>query len=88
MITSFSFITLGWIGYDWYIDRRSNYFTPKNERSPFPKEMFVFYLNEWAYKQAEPYLQPIMNSKPVKWWNNRKLRQLERKVAKRKNVFE
>ena len=88
MITSFSFITLGWIGYDWYMDRRSNYFTPKNERSPFPKEMFVFSLNEWAYKRAEPYVQPIMNSKPVKWWKNRKLRQLERKRAKRKNVFE
>ena len=88
MITSFSFITLGWIGYDWYMDRRSNYFTPKNERSPFPKEMFVFSLNEWAYKRAEPYVQPIINSKPVKWWKNRKLRQLERKRAKRKNVFE
>ena len=88
MITSFSFITLGWIGYDWYMDRRSNYFTPKNERSPFPKEMFVFSLNEWAYKRAEPYVEPIMNSKPVKWWMNRKLRQLERKRAKRKNVFE
>ena len=88
MITSFSFITLGWIGYDWYMDRRSNYFTPKNERSPFPKEMFVFSLNEWAYKRAEPYVEPIMNSKPVKWWKNRKLRQLERKRAKRKNVFE
>ena len=88
MITSFSFITLGWIGYDWYMDRRSNYFTPKNERSPFPKEMFVFSLNEWAYKRAEPYVEPIMNSKPVKWWKNRKLRELERKRAKRKNVFE
>ena len=88
MITSFSFITLGWIGYDWYMDRRSNYFTPKNARSPFPKEMFVFSLNEWAYKRAEPYVEPIMNSKPVKWWKNRKLRQLERKRAKRKNVFE
>jgi len=45
-------------------------------------------LNEWAYKRAEPYVEPIMNSKPVKWWKNRKLRQLERKRAKRKNVFE
>ena len=88
MITSFSFITLGWIGYDWYMDRRSNYFTPKDEKTPFPKEMFVFSLKEWTNEKAQPVIKPIMNSKPVKWWNDRKLRQLERKKAKRKNVFE
>ena len=54
MITSFSIITLGWIGYDWYMDRRSNYFTPKDEQTLFPKRMFVFSFNEWAYKKGEP----------------------------------
>ena len=52
------------------------------------KEMFVFSLKEWTNEKAQPVIKPIMNSKPVKWWNDRKLRQLERKKAKRKNVFE
>ena len=50
--------------------------------------MFVFSLKEWTNEKAQPVIKPIMNSKPVKWWNDRKLRQLERKKAKRKNVFE
>jgi len=88
MITSFSIITLGWIGYDWYMDRRSNYFTPKDEQSLFPKTMFVFSFNEWAYKKGEPYILPILNSKPVKWWKDRKKRQAEKKRNKRKSLFD
>ena len=88
MVTSFSLITLGWIGYDWYMDRRANYFTPKDEQSLFPKRMFVFSFNEWAYKKAEPYIIPVLDSKPVKWWKDRKKRQAEKQRSKRKSVFD
>ena len=88
MVTSFSLITLGWIGYDWYMDRRANYFTPSDEQTLFPKSMFVFSFNEWAYKKAEPYILPVINSKPVKWWKDRKKRQAEKNRSKRKSVFD
>ena len=88
MVTSFSFITLGWIGYDWYMDRRANYFTPSDEQTLFPKTMFVFSFNEWAYKKSEPYILPILDSKPVKWWKNRKKRQADKNRSKRKSVFD
>ncbi len=88
MITSFSFFTLGWVGYDWYMDRRSNYFTPKDELSPFPKNMFVFSAREWVFNQAQPFINPIYETKVWKWWQDRNKRKDERKRAKRKSVFD
>ncbi|MBD31287.1 MAG: hypothetical protein CMG44_03725 [Candidatus Marinimicrobia bacterium] len=88
MITSFSFFTLGWVGYDWYMDRRSNYFTPKDELSPFPKNMFVFSAREWVFNQAQPFIDPIYETKVWKWWQDRNKRKDERKRAKRKSVFD
>ena len=88
MITSFSFFTLGWIGYDWYMDRRSNYFTPKDELSPFPKNMFVFSTREWIFNQAQPFIDPIYETKAWKWWKDRNKRKAERKRARRKSVFD
>ena len=88
MITSFSFFTLGWVGYDWYMDRRSNYFTPKDELSPFPKNMFVFSTKEWIFNQAQPFIDPIYETKAWKWWEDRNKRKAERKRARRKSVFD
>ena len=60
----------------------------KDEQSLFPKRMFVFSFNEWAYKKAEPYIIPVLDSKPVKWWKDRKKRQAEKQRSKRKSVFD
>ena len=83
-----TFFTLGWVGYDWYMDRRSNYFTPKDELSPFPKNMFVFSAREWVFNQAQPFIDPIYETKVWKWWQDRNKRKDERKRAKRKSVFD
>ena len=88
MITSFSFFTLAWVGYDWFMDRRSNYFTPKDELSPFPKNMFVFSTSEWVFNQSQPFIDPIYETRAWKWWNDRNKRKAERKRAKRKSVFD
>jgi hypothetical protein len=86
IITVVPIVTLGKVGYDWYKDLRSNYFIPKNENDPFPRNMFVFSLPEWIWKKSQPVIRPIMKSKPVMWWKNRKLRKLQKQVAKRKSV--
>ncbi len=86
IITVVPIVTLGKVGYDWYRDLRSNYFMPKNENDPFPRNMFVFSLSEWVWKKSQPIIQPIMNSKPVKWWTKRKLRKLQKQAAKRKSA--
>ena len=88
MITSFSVFTLGWVGYDWYMDRRSNYFTPKDEVTPFPKNMFVFSSKEWAINQAQPFVEPVYETRIWKWWKKREERKKERKRSKRKSVFD
>jgi len=88
MITSFSFITLGWIGYDWYMDRRSNYFTPKDELTPFPKDMFVFSSTEWAKKQIMPLFDPLWETRAYKLWQIRKKEKAKNKRSKRKSVFD
>ena len=82
MITSLSFFAIGRIAYDLYKDRRTNYILPEHENDPFPKNMFVFSLPEWIWKKSQPIVRPIMNSKPVKWWKNRKLRKLQKQTAK------
>jgi hypothetical protein len=86
IITVVPIVTLGKVGYDWYKDLRSNYFIPKNENDPFPRNMFVFSLPEWIWKKSLPVIRPIIKSKPVMWWKNRKLRKLQKQVAKRKSV--
>ena len=88
MITSFSFFTLAWVGYDWYMDRRSNYFTPKDELTPFPKNMFVFSSKEWVWDQSEPFIEPLYDTRAWKWWKEREKRKKENRRAKRKSVFD
>ena len=82
IITVVPIVTLGKVGYDWYKDIRSNYFIPKNENDPFPRNMFVFSLPEWLWNKS----QPIMNSRVIKWWKGRKLRKVQKEAAKRKSV--
>ena len=86
VITILPVFTLGQIGYDWFKDKRSNYFLPSNEDDPFPQNMFMFSFSEWVWKKAQPIVRPILNSKPVKWWKGRKLRKVKKQAAKRKSV--
>ncbi len=88
LISSFSFFTIGWITYDWYRDRRSNYFTPTMENDPFPQNMFIFSMNEWVKNKAKPYYTPILESKIYKFWKDRKKRKAEKEKKKRKSVFD
>ena len=88
MITSFSFFSLAWVGYDWYMDRRSNYFTPKDELTPFPKNMFVFSSKEWAIKQIMPLFDPVFKSSTYRLWQMRKKEKAKNKRSKRKSVFD
>ena len=88
LISSFSFFTIGWITYDWYRDRRSNYFTPTMENDPFPQNMFVFSMNEWVRNKAKPYYTPILESNIYKFWKDRKKRKAEKEKKKRKSVFD
>ena len=86
IITVVPIVTLGKVGYDWYKDKRSNYFLPRNENTPFPKNMFVFSFTEWFWKKSQPIISPIVNSRPVKWWTSRKLRKIQKQAAKRKSA--
>jgi len=85
IITVVPVVTLGKVGYDWYKDIRSNYFIPKNENDPFPRNMFVFSLSEWLWNNSQPIIKPIMNSRVIKWWKERKLRKVQKEAAKRKS---
>ena len=85
IITVVPIVTLGKVGYDWYKDIRSNYFIPKNEDDPFPRNMFVFSLPEWLWNKSQPIIKPIMNSRVIKWWKGRKLRKVQKEAAKRKS---
>ena len=85
-VTIIPVITLGQITYDWIKDKRSNYFIPSNENTPFPNNMFVFDLSEWIWKKSQPIVRPIMNSRPVKWWSQRKLRKVQKQAIKRKSA--
>lgn len=86
VITILPVFTLGRIAYDWYKDKRSNYFVPSNEDNPFPQNMFVFSFSEWVWKKSQPIIQPIINSKIIKWWKGRKLRKVQKQAAKRKSA--
>ena len=86
IITVVPIVTLGKVGYDWYKDKRSNYFLPSNENTPFPINMFVFSFPEWVWKKSQPIIKPVMNSRVIKWWKGRKLRKVQKKAAKRKSV--
>ena len=86
IITMVPIVTLGKVGYDWYKDLRSNYFIPKNENDPFPRNMFVFSLPEWLWNKSQPIIKPIMNSRVIKWWKGRQLRKVQKEAAKRKSV--
>ena len=85
IITVVPIVTLGKVGYDWYKDIRSNYFIPKNENDPFPRNMFVFSLPEWLWNKSQPIIKPIMNSRVIKWWKGRKLGKVQKEAAKRKS---
>lgn len=85
IITMVPIVTLGKVGYDWYRDLRLNYFIPKNENDPFPRNMFVFSLPEWLWNKSQPIIKPIMNSRVIKWWKGRKLRKVQKEAAKRKS---
>lgn len=82
-VTIIPLVTLGQIAYDWYEDKRSYYFIPNHEHTPFPNNMFVFDFPEWIWKKSQAIIRPIMNSRPVKWWTQRKLREVQKKAAKR-----
>ena len=86
IITVVPIVTLGKVGYDWYKDKRSNYFLPSNENTPFPINMFVFSFPEWVWKKSQPIIKPIMNSRVIKWWKGRKLRKVQKEAAKRKSA--
>ena len=86
VITIIPLFTLGIITYDWYTDKRSNYFIRTHEETPYPNNMFVFSFSEWAWKKSQPVMKPIMDSRPVKWWKNRKLRRIQKDAAKRKSA--
>ena len=86
IITVVPIVTLGKVGYDWYKDKRSNYFLPSNENTPFPINMFVFSFPEWVWKKSQPIIKPIMNSIVIKWWKGRKLRKVQKEAAKRKSA--
>ena len=86
IITVVPIVTLGKVGYDWYKDKRSNYFLPSNENTPFPINMFVFSFPEWVWEKSQPIIKPIMNSRLIKWWKGRKLRKVQKKAAKRKSA--
>jgi len=86
VVTIIPLFTLGRITYDWYKDKRSNYFMPTHENDPYPKNMFVFSFSKWVWKKSQPVIKPIINSRLVKWWSNRKLRKVQKEAAKRKSA--
>jgi hypothetical protein len=86
VVTIIPVFTFGRIVYDWYKDKRSNYFLPSNENTPFPINMFVFSFPEWVWKKSQPIIKPIMNSRVIKWWKGRKLRKVQKEAAKRKSA--
>ena len=99
-ITIIPLFTLGRIAYDWFKDKRSNYFIPTVEGIPYSERvweksqprtkstanMFVFSFSEWAWKKSQPIIKPIMKSPPVKWWQKRKLKKIQKEAAKRKSA--
>ncbi len=86
VVTVIPVITLGQIAYDWIKDKRSNYFMPTHENTPYPNNMFVFDLPEWMWKKSQPVVRPIMNSRPVKWWTQRQLRKVQKQAANQKSA--
>ena len=86
VVTIIPLFTLGRITYDWFTDKRSNYFMLTHEKNPYPKNMFVFSFSEWAWKKSQPITKPIMDSRPAKWWKNRKLRKIQKAAARRKSA--
>ena len=86
LITIIPIFTLARISYDLYKDNRSNYFLPTRVNSPYPKNMFLFSFSEWAWKKSQPVIKPIINSPPIKWWNKRKLKRIQKQAAKRKSA--
>lgn len=77
-VTIIPLVTLGQIAYDWDKDKRSNYFVPIHEHTPFPNNMFVFDFPEWIWKNSQPIIRSIMNSRPVKWWTQRKIKKVQK----------
>ncbi len=65
-------ITIGWVAYDFYLDKRSNYFIPHNLNDPFPNNMYVFSITYWLVEKIKPVIDPVINSKIVKYFKDRK----------------
>ncbi len=55
----FPLFTVGWIGYDWYFDKRTIYINPISTESPFPQDMFLFSAKEWGYKKYRKIWTPV-----------------------------
>ncbi len=62
MILTLPLLTLSWVTYDFYNDKRTNYILPQHQKSPFPKNMFVFSLSEWTMEKLNPVISPIADS--------------------------
>ncbi|MEE8335588.1 MAG: hypothetical protein V3S48_04040 [Candidatus Neomarinimicrobiota bacterium] len=73
-ILIFPLVTIGWMAYDYYTDKRSNYILPRYREEPFPKKMYVFSLPLWIGRKIAPVADPILNSKLVKKLRKKKNR--------------
>ncbi len=52
-------LTMGWIGYDWYFDKRTVYINPGTINKPFPREMFLFSPVEWSDRKFRKIWEPL-----------------------------
>ncbi len=51
--------TVGWIGYDWYFDKRTIYINPLTTAQPYPRDMFLFSFKEWSNQQYRKIWTPV-----------------------------
>jgi len=72
LILLFPAVTIGWMAYDFYTDKRSNYILPRYQEEPFPHKMYLFSLPVWIAKKTAPVTDPIINSRLIKKFKNRK----------------
>jgi len=55
----FPIMTMGWIGYDWFFDRRTVYINPLRTDRTFPEDMFLFSLKEWSNVTFSRFWTPL-----------------------------
>lgn len=46
--------TMGWMGYDYYMNKGTHYFVPTSRQDKFPRSMFRFSLKHW-WKNNRPF---------------------------------